>query len=196
MSDSPNIAIIGAGPCGLGCARELAKLGHERWTVFERADHPAGLAGSVVDPQGFTWDFGGHVVFSHYGEFDKLLEEEMGDDVYSHERSSYIRFSDRWIPYPFQNNLRYLPPEEAYECILGLIEAYPTATSAKHYARIVEEHALLRRLIGVAGGTVLVTTPVGGDGARRRGTAPRGGRCRSRPGRTLIASSVSALFAG
>lgn len=31
--------------------------------------------------------------------------------------------------------------------ILGLIEAYPTATSAKHYARIVEEHALLRRLI-------------------------------------------------
>ncbi|HJR45862.1 MAG TPA: replicative DNA helicase [Actinomycetota bacterium] len=31
--------------------------------------------------------------------------------------------------------------------ILGLIEAYPTASSAKHYARIVEEHALLRRLI-------------------------------------------------
>ncbi len=31
--------------------------------------------------------------------------------------------------------------------ILGLIDAYPTASSAKHYARIVEEHALLRRLI-------------------------------------------------
>ena len=47
MSDSPNIAIIGAGPCGLGCARELVNLGHERWTVFERNDRPAGLAGSV-----------------------------------------------------------------------------------------------------------------------------------------------------
>lgn len=31
--------------------------------------------------------------------------------------------------------------------IHGLLEAYPTASSAGHYARIVEEHALLRRLI-------------------------------------------------
>ena len=31
--------------------------------------------------------------------------------------------------------------------MLGLLEAYPTASSASHYARIVEEHALLRRLI-------------------------------------------------
>src|SRR5687767_4039271 len=31
--------------------------------------------------------------------------------------------------------------------IHGLLEAYPTASSAAYYARIVEEHALLRRLI-------------------------------------------------
>jgi replicative DNA helicase len=31
--------------------------------------------------------------------------------------------------------------------ITGLLEAYPTASSAAYYARIVEEHALLRRLI-------------------------------------------------
>jgi len=123
MSDPTNIVIIGAGPCGLGCARELNDLGHDRWTIFERSGVAGGHAGSVIDPQGFTWDFGGHVVFSHYGEFDRLLNEVMGDDVYHHERSSYIRFDDRWVPYPFQNNLRYLPPEPAYECLLGLIEA-------------------------------------------------------------------------
>ncbi|MGH2748844.1 MAG: protoporphyrinogen/coproporphyrinogen oxidase [Actinomycetota bacterium] len=122
MAES-KIAIVGAGPCGLGCARELVALGHRDWTLYERSNVAGGHAGSVVDPQGFTWDFGGHVVFSHYGEFDRLLEEVMGDEVYEHERSSYIRFDDRWVPYPFQNNLRYLPPEEAYECILGLIEA-------------------------------------------------------------------------
>ena len=104
-------------------------LGHDNWKVFERSDRPGGLAASVVDPQGFTWDHGGHVVFSHYGEFDKLLAEVMGEDVYEHERSSYIRFRDRWVPYPFQNNLRYLPPEEAYECLLGLIEASGGDTS-------------------------------------------------------------------
>jgi protoporphyrinogen oxidase len=120
---TPKIAIIGAGPCGLGAGRELTRLGHRNWRIFERSAGAGGLASSVTDPQGFTWDHGGHVVFSHFGEFDRLLEEAMGDEVYQHERSSYIRFEGRWVPYPFQNNLRYLPPEVAYECILGLIEA-------------------------------------------------------------------------
>jgi protoporphyrinogen oxidase len=121
--DSPRIVIVGAGPCGLGCGRELSRLGHDNWVIVERSHSPGGHAGSELDSAGFTWDQGGHVVFSHYGEFDRLLDEVMGDDVYHHERSSYIRFDDRWIPYPFQNNLRYLPSEIAYECVLGLIEA-------------------------------------------------------------------------
>ncbi len=123
MDDRLRIVVIGAGPCGLGAARELIQLRHENFVVLERSARPGGLAASVVDPQGFTWDHGGHVVFSHYGEFDRLLEETMGDDVYQHERSSYIRFDDRWVPYPFQNNLRHLPEPVAYECMLGLIEA-------------------------------------------------------------------------
>jgi protoporphyrinogen oxidase len=123
MDDQRRIVVIGAGPCGLGAALELTQLRHENFVVLERSARPGGLAASVVDPQGFTWDHGGHVVFSHYGEFDRLLEETMGDDVYQHERSSYIRFDDRWVPYPFQNNLRHLPESVAYQCMLGLIEA-------------------------------------------------------------------------
>jgi protoporphyrinogen oxidase len=137
MSAVPRILIIGAGPCGLSCARELKALGHENWLVFEPASVAGGHAGSVVDPQGFRWDFGGHVVFSHYGEFDRLLEEVMGDDVLHHERSSYIRFEDRWVPYPFQNNLRHLPPEPAYECLLGLIEA-PGGDPSMDFAQWME----------------------------------------------------------
>jgi UDP-galactopyranose mutase len=117
------IAIIGAGPCGLGCARELDRLGFDGWEVFERENSAGGLASSVLDPRGFTWDLGGHVVFSHFGEFDGLLDEVMGSDVCEHERVSYIRFDDRWVPYPFQNNLRYLSPELVVECLVGLIEA-------------------------------------------------------------------------
>ena len=122
-STSTRIVIVGAGPCGLACGRELRALGHEGWTIFERAGEAGGHAGSVVDPEGFTWDQGGHVVFSHYGEFDRLLEEALGDDVHEHERSSYVRLDGRWIPYPFQNNLRYLGPEDAYDCLVGLIDA-------------------------------------------------------------------------
>ena len=115
------IVIVGAGPCGLGCARELADLGHDDFEVFEAASAAGGLASSVVDPAGFTWDQGGHVVFSHYGEFDRLLDEVMGDDLLHHERSSFVRVAERWVPYPFQNNLHRLPPELAEEALIGLI---------------------------------------------------------------------------
>lgn len=121
--ESTRIVIIGAGPCGLACARELDRQGHRDWLVLERGAGAGGLAGSVVDPSGFTWDLGGHVVFSHFGEFDALLEETMGEEILRHERSSYVRFQDRWIPYPFQNNLRYLPEDVLAECLAGLSEA-------------------------------------------------------------------------
>ena len=111
------MVIIGAGPCGLACGRELARLGHADWTIYERTSHAGGHASSVVDASGFTWDLGGHVVFSHFGEFDALLDEALGDDVYEHERSSFVRVDGRWVPYPFQNNLRYLEPDVVYECL-------------------------------------------------------------------------------
>jgi protoporphyrinogen oxidase len=91
----------------------------------------------VVDPAGFTWDLGGHVVFSHFGEFDALLAEVLGDEVYEHERASYIRSGDRWIPYPFQNNLRHLRPEVVLECLLGLVEA-PGGSTEMDFAAWME----------------------------------------------------------
>ncbi len=116
------IVVIGAGPCGLACARELVAQGRDV-VVLEQAATPGGCGSSDLDAAGFTWDRGCHVVFSHYGEFDRLLTEVMGDDLLWHDRSSYIRFADRWVPYPFQNNLHRLPPEVGYECLTGLLAA-------------------------------------------------------------------------
>jgi protoporphyrinogen oxidase len=127
------IVIIGAGPCGLACGRELDRLGLHDWVILELADHAGGLASSVVDQRGFTWDLGGHVVFSHFRAFDALLEEAMGDEILSHDRSSYVRFEDRWVPYPFQNNLRYLPDALVAECLEGL-SAAPGGTAGMDFA--------------------------------------------------------------
>jgi protoporphyrinogen oxidase len=121
--ETRRIVIIGAGPCGLACARELERLGWRDWVILEREPHAGGLAASVSDPARFTWDLGGHVVFSHFGEFDALLAETMGDEILSHDRSSYVRFDGRWVPYPFQNNLRYLPDGVVSECLEGLAGA-------------------------------------------------------------------------
>src|SRR5580692_312369 len=81
LVEAKRIVIIGAGPCGLACARELKRLGSDDWLILEQAEQAGGLASSVVDPAGFTWDLGGHVVFSHFNVFDALLEEVMGDEI-------------------------------------------------------------------------------------------------------------------
>jgi protoporphyrinogen oxidase len=124
------VVVVGAGPCGLACARELRHLGHESFEVLEAADRPGGLSASVVDAAGFTWDRGGHVVFSHFGEFDRLLADVLGDDVERHERSSYLRLGGEWVPYPLQNNLHRLPPPLAEAALIGLIEAQHTPPDA------------------------------------------------------------------
>ncbi|WP_027185032.1 protoporphyrinogen/coproporphyrinogen oxidase [Desulfovibrio inopinatus] len=115
--------IVGAGPTGLGAAHCLEGLGEKSFLVVEKEDYAGGLAASFTDSSGFTWDIGGHVVFSHYGYFDRLLEELLGDAYLEHQRKSLIRLAGTWTPYPFQNNIRHLPKELVWECLEGLFDA-------------------------------------------------------------------------
>ena len=119
--DRARIAIIGAGPTGLGAAHRLRELGIAKFTVFEKESHAGGLASSHVDRAGFTWDIGGHVQFSHYDYFDGLMDHLLGDEWLHHEREAWVWMRERFIPYPFQNNIRHLPPEEMRDCLRGLI---------------------------------------------------------------------------
>jgi protoporphyrinogen oxidase len=118
------ILIIGAGPTGLGAAWRLRELGYKNWAVYEKNAHVGGLAASFVDEKGFTWDVGGHVLFSHYPYFDNLIERLLKDEYLEHLRESWIRIADRWVPYPFQNNIRYLPKEMVYNCLAGLMDCH------------------------------------------------------------------------
>jgi protoporphyrinogen oxidase len=115
------IIIIGAGPTGLGAAYRLNELGYKNWKIVERTSYIGGLSASFKDKEGFTWDVGGHVIFSHYEKFDRMVEEALGGKYLEHLRESWIRILDRWVPYPFQNNLRYLPKEILHECLVGLL---------------------------------------------------------------------------
>jgi len=115
-----NILIIGAGPTGLGAAHHLHKLGYADWQLFERNSHVGGLSASFRDEKGFTWDIGGHVLFSHYDYFDKAVAEALGDSYYEHQRESWVRILQTWVPYPFQNNIRHLPDDAVQACVEGL----------------------------------------------------------------------------
>ena len=128
--DNAKVVIIGAGPTGLGAAWRLHELGFRNWRIFEREAYAGGLAASFIDNAGFTWDIGGHVQFSHYGYFDRLMDVLLGDRWLMHERESWIWMRDRFIPYPFQNNIRHLPERELKDCLTGLIRASTTTSIA------------------------------------------------------------------
>jgi protoporphyrinogen oxidase len=117
------IVILGAGPTGLGAGYRLKELGYQNFHLYDRNPYIGGLSTSFTDEAGFTWDIGGHVMFSHYEYYDKCFEAMMGDEYQNNMRECWVRMFDRWVPYPFQNNIRFLPPEVCYECISGLIEA-------------------------------------------------------------------------
>ncbi len=113
--------IIGAGPTGLGAAWRLHELGEQDFLVLEANSYPGGLSASFKDDWGFTWDIGGHVIFSHYPYFDALLAEVLGNEYEEHQRIARIRAADTWTPYPYQNNIRYLPKQIQWECVEGLL---------------------------------------------------------------------------
>jgi protoporphyrinogen oxidase len=117
------VVILGAGPTGLGAAHRLAELGYGDWEIFEAADHVGGLSASVRDDHGFIWDHGGHVMFSHYSYFDDLVERMLRGDYDQHMREAWVWIRDRFVPYPFQNNIHRLPPEAFLDCFMGIVEA-------------------------------------------------------------------------
>lgn len=139
------VLIVGGGPCGLGAARQLDLLGHDDWLLVDAAAGPGGLASSFVDPQGFTWDVGAHVQFSHYTYFDDAMIDLLGEDGWSrHDRRARIWMRDRFIPYPIQNNLHRLPPAERDRALRDLDAALAarrdatTAAPPAHFGEWVQ----------------------------------------------------------
>lgn len=110
------IIIIGAGPCGLGAAWRLQEVGYSNYLVVESNNFPGGLATSVTDKQGFTWDIGSHVTHSHYKYFDTVFNNVMDHAYIEHTRKAWIWQYNMRIPYPFQHSLQYLPQHIKEEC--------------------------------------------------------------------------------
>merc|ERR1711939_85794 len=128
-----DILIIGAGPTGLGAAKRLNQLKHNNFLLVDAQKEAGGLASTDTTDEGFLFDVGGHVIFSHYLYFDDCINEALPkpDDWYEHERVSYVRSFDTWVPYPYQNNIVMLPVEQQTKCIDGMIDAAEDRLRAK-----------------------------------------------------------------
>lgn len=138
MNHEPRIVIVGAGPTGLGAGWRLDELGYDDWVILEADDHVGGLATSFTDDAGFTYDIGGHVMFSHYDYYDRMVEKLMGGDYTELQREAWVWMEGRHIPYPFQNNIGGLDPETVFACVNGLIEAQRTRHDPSNFREWVD----------------------------------------------------------
>ncbi|EGS23579.1 UDP-galactopyranose mutase-like protein [Thermochaetoides thermophila DSM 1495] len=147
-----DVLVIGAGPTGLGAAKRLQHIDGPSWLIVDANEKAGGLASTDVTPEGFLYDVGGHVIFSHYKYFDDCLDEALPnkEDWYHHQRISYVRYKGLWVPYPFQNNLSMLPKEDQVKCIEGLIDATLAARVATDKPKDFDEWILRTCGEGVA----------------------------------------------
>jgi len=108
--------ILGAGPAGLSMAMFLDGTSE----VLEADDHPGGHAASFAE-EGFTFDFGPHIMFSKNKPVLQFMIDSLEGNVHECRRKNVVSFRNRLVKYPFENALAALPLEDNLACLKGYV---------------------------------------------------------------------------
>lgn len=135
-------ALLGAGPTGIGAAWRLSQglpskngsaAQSDGWLPFlllDESPSPGGRAASFTTPEGFTFDYGGHILFPHaeYAELIDLLDQVV-PEWHSSTPIRGVWMDNQIIPTPVQRNIHRLPLPTMAACLWGLWRRHPNGTS-------------------------------------------------------------------
>ena len=110
-----NQIILGAGPSGLSYA-----LFNNKTLILEKNSHPGGHASSFFI-NGFTFDYGPHILFSKDQDILNFIISSLGKNVQKCKRNNKVSYKNKLVKYPFENDLASLDPDDNYECIHSFI---------------------------------------------------------------------------
>lgn len=111
------VGILGGGITGVAIQRFL----EDESVVLEADDEPGGLCRTFWK-DGFGYDLGGHILFSKNERVNELVNQLLGDNINQCRRANKILYGDRYVKYPFENDLGSLAPEDAYDCLIGYLK--------------------------------------------------------------------------
>jgi len=118
------VLVLGGGPAGLTAGYLLAKAG-KPVVVVEAEEQVGGIAKTVVDPEGYRFDLGGHRFFTKAKEVDDLWHEIMGDEFLKRPRMSRIYWNKKFLDYPLNGTdvIKKLGPVELTRAGLSYLYA-------------------------------------------------------------------------
>jgi protoporphyrinogen oxidase len=116
------VAVLGAGPAGLGAAHELARRGID-CVLLEQQEFVGGNAGSF-ELAGIRVDFGSHRL--HPASDPAVMatvRELLGDDLLERPRHGRIRLMGRWLHFPLKapDLALHAPPRFAFGVGMDLL---------------------------------------------------------------------------
>lgn len=123
--------ILGGGITGLSVAYHLEQKGHTDYLVLEKENEPGGLCRSI-HKDGFTFDYGGHLLHLHTSQGKKLVRTLLGKNLRRQPRRAWIYTGTSRVPFPFQANLFALPAKTRQACVDGLLHRN-THSSPKNF---------------------------------------------------------------
>ena len=168
------VAVLGAGPAGLAAAWRAALAGHEV-VVYERADHPGGMAASF-DVAGVRVDHGSHRL--HPSIEPRVLAELrrlLGHDLQWRPRHGRIRLEGHWLRFPLSlpDLVRHAPPSFAFGVARDMAASPLRRARADTFADVVRASlgpTMLERFYGPYARKLWGREPeaLSGEQARRR----------------------------
>jgi protoporphyrinogen oxidase len=114
------VGILGGGIAGLS-------LGYFLGTdceILEKDSTCGGLCRSY-HADGFTYDLGGHIIFSKDTEILDFELSMLGDKVGQFYRKNSVWFKGRHVKYPFENGLSVLDKEDIFDIVYNFINNTP-----------------------------------------------------------------------
>ncbi len=138
------LGILGGGLTGLS----LAYFYDGECEVLEKDAVCGGLCRTVVK-DGFSYDYGGHMIFSRDKEVLDFMVDVLGENKTRYRRNNRIWFKGRFVKYPFENDLSALPKEDIFDCVYHfLTRDYPEPKNFREwccyrFGKGIAEHYLI-----------------------------------------------------
>lgn len=111
------IGIIGGGLSGVSLQHYLT---HDS-EILEKQPKIGGLCSSY-QKDGFTYDIGGHALFSRNPAIMDTYTNLLSDNMHYCRRDNKILYKDKYVKYPFENGLSVLDKEDILACVKDFIE--------------------------------------------------------------------------